>query len=90
MKDRRLGRFKVTGLFMAGAQNGEGMNLFNGMIVLDCRHEWTQDFVEYVAWNPQFERVPEGQIIPEYRATLYSDRGWPRWEKVRDGDGESR
>lgn len=90
MRDRRLGRFKVSGIFMMDAQNGAGANLFRDMVVLETRREWTQDIIEYFAWHPTFDKVPEGGILPLYEATFNSISATPIWSKASTGDGEQQ
>lgn len=82
MKNRRLGKFTVSGLFLRGARTGEGVNLFRNMIVLDVQHSFMADHAEYLAWHPAFEPVAEGQMVPEYEAHFDAKSATPIWKPL--------
>jgi hypothetical protein len=76
---RRLGRFKVTGAFFRNLQPGEGINLFHNMVVLRAEQDMTTDATNYVAMHPDFEEVPEGQVLPIYTASFAQGQIHPKW-----------
>lgn len=76
---RRIGRFRVTGKFIAGAEKGEGLNLFHNMIVLQAQHQLYEDRVEYYAWHPDFVEVSRGSVVPEYKAVFCAGSMYPTW-----------
>ena len=78
---RKIGRFKVAGLFFRNLAADEGANLFHGMVILDVRHCWG-DEVEYFAMHPDFRLIATGEIVPEYRAIFDSISAVPQWEEV--------
>lgn len=81
----RLGRFKVSGEFMDGLRDGEGANLLAGTCVLDVRHDFIARTSEFVAWNPAFRPVAQGEVIPLYDATFTSTSSTPTWKEVPGG-----
>ena len=87
MRERRLGRFRVSTLFFHEAQNGMGANLFRDLIPLDIRRDFETDVITYIAWHPSFEPVPEGQIIPEYEAIFSNTSSTPTWRRIIDTTG---
>lgn len=82
LKERRLGRFKVSLEFMTGATIGEGQNLFKDMIIFDVNRNMFSDKVEYLAYHPSFEMIEQGDIYPEYRAVFDKVSPYPKWEKI--------
>lgn len=82
MKSRNIGRFKVAQVFFQGLRTGDGVNLFSGMIVLDVRHNWESDTVEYVAIHPDFRPVPECEMVPVYEGTFSDDSPFPKWHEI--------
>lgn len=87
MRDRRIGRFRVAGMFLHNAKDGEGANLFIGMIVLDVRVEWSTDGYTYFAWHPDFDKIEPGEIAPEYVAEFTAGSVVPKWRRLKPQSG---
>ena len=76
---RRLGRFTASNEFVYGLARGEGLNVFAGGAVVDVRHDYSMDQVEYVMYHPSFDLVPAGEILPEYTAVFTPGVVAPAW-----------
>ena len=87
MRDRRLGRFRVSAQFLDDARDGMGANLFRDIIPLDVQRDFESEITTYLAWHPSFEKVPEGQIIPEYEAIFSATSATPTWRRCSDTTG---
>lgn len=83
MRTRRIGRFRVDRRFFIELHEGEGANLFAGMVVLDVQRDWSNDQAQYVAIHPDFREVEDGGQFPEYRPVFESGTTVPRWEEVK-------
>jgi hypothetical protein len=83
MKNRRLGRFIVSDKFLRDAiDNGFGANLFLGSVPIDVHRDFLSQSTTFLCWNQAFDVVPEGEIIPLYRAIFYGGCANPTWERV--------
>jgi hypothetical protein len=78
---RRLGRFTASNEFVYGLARGEGLNVFAGGAVIDVRHDYSMDQVEYVMYHPSFDPVPAGEILPEYTAVFTLGVVVPTWAR---------
>jgi hypothetical protein len=78
---RRIGRFTVPGCFVDGLCKGEGLNVFAGGAVVNVRHDWPTDRVEYVMYHPSFDPVKLGEMLPEYTALFRKGESAPTWVK---------
>ena len=76
---RQLGRFTASSEFVRGLERGEGLNVFAGGAVLDVRHDYSMNQVEYVMYHPSFAPVPAGEILPEYTAAFTLGVVAPTW-----------
>ena len=76
---RCFGRFYVHREFFLDLRPDQGTNLFDGMVVMRAREDFTRDQVEYVAIHRQFRPVPFGQVVPEYVATFDCHSARPTW-----------
>lgn len=83
MKDRRLGRFVVSEKLLFDAiDTGHGANVFHGLIPLEIRHNFLGGKFEYLGWHAGFDHLPEGEVIPDYRAVFDDGETFPRWERM--------
>lgn len=83
MKMRKVGRFMVHRRFFEALADDVGVNLFHRMVVLRAREAFDSlDRIEYYAVHPDFEELPEGQIVPEYIATFYTNSIHPKWTRA--------
>lgn len=79
IKSRRLGRFFVPHTFFHKMCDGEGANLFHGMIILRAEAPYDRDGVEYLAHHPDFDEVRDGCMVRYYDATFDPGAIYPRW-----------
>ncbi len=80
MKCRQLGTFLVDQRFfqdMSGPR--DGANLFHEIVVLETKHHWQADQVEYFAMSPQFRSIANGETIPRYEAFFDDGAIHPTW-----------
>ena len=63
--DRRHGKFRICDQ-MIRCDPAEVMDLMGHVVVLRAEMVYTSNAIEYEAWSPLFEPVPEGCIIPRY------------------------
>lgn len=68
----RYGRFKVN----CTAQ-GKDLEILcaaqQGCAVVRCEMLYAENAFEVIAWHPEFDAVPRGQLIPQYDVTLATD-----------------
>jgi hypothetical protein len=79
---RNLGRFTVTGCLLRSGSYTALAKLFDGVVVLDVRHDWMSECTEFMALHADFADVPEGSVVPEYRALFDDVSGQTRWEPL--------
>jgi hypothetical protein len=84
---RRIGRFTVPGCFVDGLCKGEGLNVFAGGAVVNVRHDWPTDRVEYLMYHPSFDEVRHGERFPEYMAIFRTGESEPTWIKQEATNG---
>lgn len=82
MRMRKVGRFMVHRRFFEALGDDVGVNLFHRMVVLRAHEHFPSDRIEYYAVHPDFEELAEGQIIPEYIATFYTNLIHPKWTRA--------
>lgn len=79
MRTRKLGTFRISATAL---RDPDGLqNLFVGMVIVDVRPSWLDDWTHYVAWHETFDPVPEGAVIPEYLPTYPQDGVTPSWHR---------
>ena len=78
---KNIGRFYIDHAFFYGLGTGEGMNMFNRMVVLEATSSFTRCQTEYTAIHPHFEPIHPGQEIPLYKATWQDGSAYPKWER---------
>lgn len=68
----RLGRFVIDRKLLA---TDVGRAVFAGLVPVDLTHRYHLDQTEICAIGDCFDEVVEGQIIPNYIATIEEDDG---------------
>ena len=58
---------------------GDGVSLFDRMIVLEATIVDYGQRILYTAIHPDFDELREGQIIPLYEGVIFDGRGAPVW-----------
>jgi hypothetical protein len=82
MKERRLGRFRVSEKLLRKAiDSGHGANLFIGCVPLDVKCDWITGQTEFIVWHPSFDVISDGEITPEYEATFLEGSVTPKWSR---------
>lgn len=66
MNKRRLGFFRIHRDFLFHENNTALKVLFSNMIILEARHSFREDCVEYIAISELFEVIDNGVAAPAY------------------------
>lgn len=67
------GRFEIAHHLLFTGDSGRLAQLFNGIIILDCRWCGQNDSIEYIAAGPMFAEVSPGMAAPMYTAKITQD-----------------
>jgi len=79
-QDQRLGRVQVTDKILRESINsGIAARIFYGSVPIDIERDWMRQITTYTLWHPEFDRIEEGQQIPNYTALI--ENGVVRWER---------
>ncbi len=85
-KSRRIGRFTLSDfLLRQSINNGIAARLFYGSVPLDVQRNWMEATSAFILWNPSFDEVREGELVPEYIALV--ENGVITWERVESNAG---
>lgn len=79
---RNIGAFSVSHRFFHDLRPWDGVNLFNGMLVLSAIPNPRSSATDYVAIHEDFEPVEIGMAAPLYNATFPRNCTYPVWVKV--------
>ncbi|WP_266032534.1 hypothetical protein [Brucella intermedia] len=60
------------------------MKVMAEVIVVRAEHHLINDRVEYDAWSPHFDIVPEGMVAPSYDVVYDADTETVTWAKQED------
>lgn len=78
----KKGRFCVHLKFFEDLKAGDGVNLFNGMVVIHAESDAYTNRIKYIGIHKDFESVKYGEEIPEYHAVFKDGEIYPKWERV--------
>lgn len=79
--ERRIGRFRIRHIFLEKKDSGVAV-IFKDMIILRAVSLYAEQCIEYVAYSPAFDVIPNGEIVPFYLVTV--DDGKLRVERQRE------
>jgi hypothetical protein len=71
--NKRIGRFAISRQ-LAERDPETARAVMGRCIVVRCEMMYAHDTLEYMALSPDFDEVPQGQIVPEYDVII-SDGG---------------
>ena len=81
LKQRR-GMFKITRQLLEECDTQKMLELFGNFIILRAEHMFIDDSIEYQAYSPLFDILPEGAVTPWYTFNV-SDEGDITIEQIR-------
>lgn len=70
----RIGRIKTTEHVLNSLSPTELSSLFEAFYPVKIDVDF-QDRMEYTGYSEHFDKIEEGEIIPEYSVTIYKDGG---------------
>lgn len=80
-RERRLGRWFVSRHITREYRCFEARKqVQDTVLIVDVRHDWNADRIEFLGIGEHFEIVPDGMVVPEYRPVIEGDS--VRWEVV--------
>jgi hypothetical protein len=79
VKNRRLGKFYITGDYLDGF-NPNVQQIMGQCVILRSEYMIHMDAIEYIAVSDKFDELEEGRKPPEY--TWIIDEGILSWKKV--------
>jgi hypothetical protein len=79
-QDQRLGRVRVADNILRESINtGIAARIFYGSVPIDLERDWMRQITTYTLWHPQFDRLEDGENVPNYTALI--ENGVSRWER---------
>lgn len=73
----RAGKFRVSRELMFTAHPDDLLALFSNMIIVKAEAEFVSDSIEYTAFSPLFDQIPETTLTPHYSILVTRREGAP-------------